>query len=350
MKTISVVYSTSDEPVPASSITASVSKDFYVGETITKSDIVVKDNLNRIVTDYSFANYTFTYDDAASGGEVTEKDFEILYENLETELSVDVSRKAYSSTIEYLVKSSVVFNTIGGSNDKLKDGTVTYDGITYQYYQSYYYTSNAAISFGNSSSITGYFKNNTPFSSKILDVDINKTGRNVNVRVSTNGSNWTLYANANFSTNDYRYFKIDCVDISGSNYANIRSVTLTLDATKIAEPLANYIMYEDTENQCTSKFSVAKGYFEGLSQEGRSDFMTSTDYVISTARERFLAWAQHEGKTISLINGDYVVLGAKTPAIIGQTIETPTLIVIVISSIGIAALGGYLFIRRYKQK
>jgi len=109
-------------------------------------------------------------------------------------------------------------------------------------------------------------------------------------------------------------------------------------------------MYEDTENQCTTKFSIAKGYFEGLSQSGRSDFMTSEDYVISTARERFLAWAKHEGKSIRAVGGDYVISSNNNISFISESLSTPTTFIIIICVIGVSALGGYLFIRRYKQK
>ena len=50
------------------SISATPNKTFYVGETITKSDILVIDNNNAPITDFNFTSYQFTYEDAQSGG------------------------------------------------------------------------------------------------------------------------------------------------------------------------------------------------------------------------------------------------------------------------------------------
>ena len=74
-----------------------------------------------------------------------------------------------------------------------------------------------------------------------------------------------------------------------------------------ATNVANYIMYEDTNNQCTSKLDTAIMMFENLSTSGRNTFMTSSDYVIATARERLEAWALNQNKTIDHVNGDYVI-------------------------------------------
>ena len=69
-------------------------------------------------------------------------------------------------------------------------------------------------------------------------------------------------------------------------------------------------MYEDTINQCTTKFDVAVSYFNNMSSSERTTFMTSNDYVISCARERLEAWAANQGKQIVYSNGDYLVQNA----------------------------------------
>ena len=38
----------------------------------------------------------------------------------------------------------------------------------------------------------------------------------------------------------------------------------------------------------------------------KTEFMSSNDYVIATARNRFLAWARHHHIQVTYLNGDYV--------------------------------------------
>ena len=109
-------------------------------------------------------------------------------------------------------------------------------------------------------------------------------------------------------------------------------------------------MYEDTNNQCLTKYSTAKGYFEDLSTSERATFMTSSDYVISTARERLEAWARYHGESISLSNGDYVVskISVLNP-IFDSTNNNTLVIIIIVSAISVSIIGAYFFIRRRKE-
>ncbi len=96
---------------------------------------------------------------------------------------------------------------------------------------------------------------------------------------------------------------------------------------------------------------MAIGYFNGLSVDERSTFMTSTDYVISTARERFNAWLAHEGKTIASSNDDYVIQNRSAfIKLIGDSQETSnTVLIIVVSVLVGLSIAGYMFIRRKKE-
>ena len=95
---ITVYYEESGSTDPITSITASVSKTFYVGETISSSDITVKGNTGATVSSFTFANdgYQFTYSDAASGGASTSKTFTnaISGADCTCSLTVQVQRKA----------------------------------------------------------------------------------------------------------------------------------------------------------------------------------------------------------------------------------------------------------------
>jgi len=300
-------YGGSGSTDPIASISATPKKTFYVGETITSSDITVKDNNNNTLSGFTFSNYQFVYGDATSGGALTSKTFTngITYEQHQCNLTVQVQRKAYfnPNPSSITLASSAVFNGIGGSNNNLVNGTTDYNDITYEYYQAYYYSGGSVLSFGNASSQNGYMKNQTPFESGITDVTVTSTGRAVNVRYSIDGSNWVLKASADTANNTYKYFKVDCIGKTGSSYSNISSISVTTKGER-PENVANYIMYEDTTNQCLSKLSSALDYFKNLTLTDKTTFQTSNDYVISTARQRLESWASSQGKTIDYSTGN----------------------------------------------
>ena len=344
--------------VNPSSIMASTNRVFYVGETITSADITVFDNLGNQITDFDFSPYTFTYEDSPGGGNVTfEDDFEIEYQGMETYVSVMFQRKPFMAQEgdTFSIVSSSVFSSIGGSNTSLVSGSVTDNGITYVYDKAYYYGSGNSVSFGNANSIEGYLKNNTSLSNGIYDVSVTSTGRLINIRYSTDGLTWILKNESNINLNDYKYFKLDCAGNTGSNYSNITRIDVTLKATGAGTPdnIANYIMFEDTNNQCTTKFDVAKGYFESLTKAQRNTFMTSNDYVISAARTRLEAWARSLGKTIYQSNGDYVIsnLQFNVLDLRGYSgIDYPVIIMISILTFGTICIVVYYFVRRRKNE
>lgn len=337
-------------PEPITSISATVSKTFYVGETITASDITVKDNKNTEVTGFTFESYQFTYVDAASGGELTNKTFAngVSYETLQCDLTVQVQRKAYEnpSASEISLVSSDVFGEIGGGNSNLKSGSVAYSEITYEYSKAYYYSGGSALSFGNASSQTGYVTNTTALNSGITDVTVTSTGRSVNVRYSVDGETWVLKANADTTNNTYKYFKVDCVGISGSNYSNITKIDITTKG-ETALNVSNYIMFEDSNNQCVSKLPIALDYYKNLSASGKSEFQTSDDYVISTARERLNAWAVAQGKTINYSSGEL----SNKAVMFGFNVATEngTTIIVIVGLISTASLTMLLFIKKKRM-
>ena len=87
-------------------------------------------------------------------------------------------------------------------------------------------------------------------------------------------------------------------------------------------------MYEDTTNQCLSKTSVALDIFNNLTTSERNTFMTSNNYVISTARERLIAWVDYYQDSES--SNNYLI--------------------IVISLLSIMSLASYSLIKNRKEK
>ena len=114
-------------------------------------------------------------------------------------------------------------------------------------------------------------------------------------------------------------------------------------------------MYTDNEGQCTTNFDVAKGYFEGLSDDEKTSFMTSNDYVICTARERLTAWATHLGKVITTDgDGKYVIQNAKyintSPnGQLGLEEDSSLIILFVICTLGAGSLSVFYLVKKKKK-
>ena len=289
----------------STSISASVSKTYYVGERILKSDITVKDNNNASLTTFTFANneYQFTYSDAASGGNLTSKTFNnaITYGNLSCSLTVSVQRKAYSapesSTITY---TGAQFSAAGISGSYAEGQEVVIDYIDFTV-DGYIYQSKISLS-SSKTSAPGKITNTSAYPSGITNITV--SGASPDIQLSVNGSTWVDLSSATTSSVDYYYFKLFYKTTSQSNYVNISSFSVTLKGYETPENLANYIMYTDTTNQCISKLPVAMGYLQELSTRYKSVFETSDDYVITMGRTRLEAWAASQGKTINYETGE----------------------------------------------
>ena len=332
-KTVTVSYTYEGETktatytisvVAPSSITAVVNneKTFYVGETITKDDITVTTDLGDDVTEYvTFNDYQFTYDDADSGGALTDRGFTINYQTLSGTLTAKVQRKAHVVPSEVTDLLNRDFTDVTGTTytaweKSAPNSAAIYSGNTAG--------SNESIQMRSNNETSGIVTKAS--AGKALEVTVvwnenTQNGRSIDIygKNSTYNSPADLYVSAKQGTKlgSIKYGTSTKLTISGSyDYIGIRSasgalyltsISITYNAVDSANNLSNYIMFEDTQNQCETKTSVATTYFEGLSVAERNTFMTSTDYVISTARERFNAWLKHEGKSIVSSNGDYEI-------------------------------------------
>ena len=338
---------------PITSITASVSKTYYVGETINSSDITVKDNNNKTVSGFTFANngYQFTYSDAASGGALTNKTFtnSISYESLSCSLTVQVQRKAYATpATSSLSHTGGEFSTAGIGSSYATEQTATVDGITFNV-DGYIYSSKLSLS-SSKTSAPGKVVNSTPYPGGITDVAV--SGASPDIQLSTDGSNWVDLSNATTSTVNYYYLKIYYKTTSQSNYVNITQIDVTFKGSESALNVSNFIMYEDTNNQCTTKLNTAIGYLSGCSSSELTTFQTSPDLVISTARTRLEAWARNQGKTIDYTKvGEVTLKSARISLVSSMSNSISSVLIIVLSSLGVASvLGGFLIVRKRKEK
>ncbi len=328
------------------SITATCEKTFYVGETITKSDFTVTTNTGDDVTNsITFNDYQFTYSDASSGGALTNKVFPISYSDLNTNLTVQVQRKAYG-TPEGEDSYSVTYTDLPTSYQTSTTERTAASGVKFIAYNLANYSSKMQFKASG-----GYFQTTQEMSLKTLTINNRETNA-LTVYGSTNG---TSFSTSITGTNDvydltgYSYVK---VMKNGSGAAYCASLTIEVAALETAENVSNYIMYEDTNNQCGTKLDAAILCINNLSSTELNTFTTSTDYVISTARERLNAWARNQGKTIDYSEvGNVVAQSIRIPLLdsIGET--TSNAFIVVLSSIGaITVISAYLFIKKRKEK
>lgn len=124
---------------------------------------------------------------------------------------------------------------------------------------------------------------------------------------------------------------------------------LAFDGTlKSVSNVANFIMYEDNANQCTSKLDLAISYLNELSSDEKNAFSTSTDYVISTARNRLEAWARHEGKTFSFVDNAFVASGLRNQPSFNKNNEAIVITILGLAS-ALAVATGIVLLKRKKE-
>ena len=357
----SISLSYSSEALVPTSIEATVDRSFKVGETISKSNITVTDNFDNIINDFVFSNdgYQFKYSDTLSGGGVGQVEFPISYLGLNTNVSVSVSRFSYVSPADVIKtlsagddeEDSDFAGISGTSYSNAVDNTITKDGITYMATETYNFR--GMLSFkttkiaDNVYSTNSVLYNDTKFETSIKSVEYELGGtRVVNIDPTIEYSNDKVHWSEDNSGNNY-YFRFSFVG-TFYGYINFSNVIITLRGPETANSLANYIMFEDTENQCNTKLDSALDIFEQLSIGDRALFMTSDNYVIATARERLEAWCRNQGKTITYVNGDYVVNG--TNARFNYLITSNNVWMIVLISISVTSLSGIVIYLVSKKK
>lgn len=330
---IRIVYKSSSSSA-ITSISASTNKQFYVGEVISSSDIEVVDNNGNSITNFVFADdgYQFTYDDAPGGGTFASKNFDISYQDFVTTLTVDVARKAYSvpsQTTTTLSASEFAASNVSKSSNTASPSEVTIGGIDFTISTNAYIFNSKFLSFGKNE---GYIYNSNAFDTKILtlnyEVNTSSTRTDGEVYISKDGSSWESYSADLCLEDSYYYFKIAYKGTS-TNYSNISNIEIVLSGKETAANVANYIMYEDYTNQCLTKFDIAISYFNNLTTEEKTTFMTSSDYVITHAKERLEAWAKNQGKEIVYSGGNYIIVSNAAFELIGESKQVIKIVIIV---------------------
>lgn len=349
------------------SITASVSKTYYVGETISSSDITVKDQNNNTLSGFSFANdgYQFTYSDAASGGSSTSKTFAsaVSYSSLTCSLTVQVQRKAYVAPTTS-ASDTLTYSDLTATDTSYKD----FSGVT---------KSSSAVYAGNSAKGNSAIQLNSSSPKGIVTTSSGGTISSISVSWYSNTSNGrtlniygknTAYSSSSDLYGSNKGTLIGTIvkgtstelQINGSytfvgvcsagSALYLNSITFNYGSAETAVNISNYIMYADTANQCTTKLNTALGYLSDLTQSELTTFQTSDDYVISTARTRLEAWARNQGKTINYTVSNVTANAVKHPLLVKVNYSSIITIsaIIGVSIFTIGLVGGYIYYRKKK--
>lgn len=353
----------------STSITANVNKIYHPGDIITKDDIIVKDDLGNDIINFEFANnnYKFTYDDTVEGGDVTPKTFRnaVSYSSFVTDLVVNVSRVKYveANSINDVMNrawtgvgtnyknwvqagnssKATYAGTSAGGNDAIQIRSKDGSGIVATKYNGSSYLSSVTVKW-NAETISGrqldIYGSNTPYKSPTDLYDNSSSGTLLGS--ITKGTSTSLVIKG-----EYKY--IGLRSNSGAMYLD--EIVVTYSSNESALNIANYIMINDTVNQCKAKLGIAIDKLNSLSAIEKDLFNSSTNYVISTARNRLEAWARSEGKVLTYNEGLYVANVNNIDRYINNVDTNISLLVhLLVFSIGSVAFSSCLILRKKKKE
>lgn len=353
----------------STSITANVNKTYHPGDIITKDDINVKDDLGNDIINFEFVNnnYKFTYDDTVEGGDVISKTFKnaVSYSSFITDLVVNVSRikyvetnsindvmnRAWTGVTGTKYKSWTNSNSSGatyvgssaGGNDAIQLRSTDDSGIVTTEYDGSSYLSSVTVNW-NSNTTSGrklnVYGSNSPYTGPTDLYDNSSSGSLLGSIVYGTSTSLTI-------TGKYKY--IGLRSNSGAMYLD--EIVVTYGSNESALNIANYIMINDTTNQCKTKLGIAIEKLNSLSATEKDLFNSSTGYVISTARNRLEAWARSEGKVLTYNEGVYVANVNNIDRFINNTDSNISLLVhLLVFSIGSVTFSTCLILRKKKKE
>lgn len=354
----------------STSITANVNKTYHPGDIITKDDITVKDDLGNDISNFEFANnnYQFTYDDTIEGGSTTSKTFKnaVSYSSFVTDLVVNVSRVKYveansindvmdrtwtgvtgtkykSWTNSNASGATYAGNSAGGNDAIQLRSNESTSGIVTTKYNGPSYLSSVTIKW-NSNTVTGrqldIYGSSSPYTGPTDLYDNLSSGTLLGS--ITKGTSTSLVIKG-----EYKY--IGLRSNSGAMYLD--EIVVTYGSNESALNIANYIMINDTTNQCKTKLGIAIDKLNSLSAIEKDLFNSSTNYVISTARNRLEAWARSEGKVLTYNEGVYVANVNNIDRYINNVDTNISLLVhLLVFSIGSVTFSTCLILRKKKKE
>ena len=361
--------------VEVTSITATGKVDMYhPGQTPVLSDFTVVANYNDsgaktyTLTGSDYAVYLsiqasmITYGDAPSGGTTAAKQVTISFTKpnskvLSTNNNINVSREASVNPYTERLNYSNLFSQMTATkySEVVPAGeTISAYGVNYLVDNGYKHAGGQQLSLsysgsGSSKTCIGSLKNTIATVLPISSVTVNGT-ITFDVTYSIDGN---TFVSSMDPTKEYHYFKVNRTATFSESYASINYIDIVYDGPAVSvSNLTNYIMFEDTTNQCDTKLDVAIKVFNHLDSEDKEAFLvSSTDYCVVTARERFNAWLKAKGMSISGSNGDYVI-SSRNSNILGMVNKEEIITlstIIIISGIVFSSLVSYFVIKKRKE-
>lgn len=361
----------------ATMIEATLDTILNPGDVINTEDINVVDDLGNEITDgYTFANdnYLVTYEDAPSGGTVGTKTFvnAVSYNSMVCDLTVSIQRENRTDITGENITDTLTADDFTATNTTYKDFDNAAKSSDAVYKGNSAQTSTGGIQLRSSNSNSGIVSTSSGGVIKSVSIAVESGTKTIDIYAK----NTSYSAASDLYNNQSKGTKVGSLTSDGTidfeklsdkyTYVGIRSNNGAVYLTSIeivyegvgedtAKNVANYIMYEDTNNQCQTKFDVAQGYFEGLSDSEKTSFMTSDDYVISTARTRFSAWATHLGKVITTDgDGKYIIQNAKFAKTspdgqLNLQEDSSLMILFIICTLGAGSLSAFYLVKKKKK-
>ncbi len=147
----------------------------------------------------------------------------------------------------------------------------------------------------------------------------------------------------NFANSGIEYSNMVGIKITGSSGVAINEIYFTGEntAAKGINDLVDYLLLEDTDGQCNTKFNTAKTMYLGLSETDKTTFTTGTDRI-AEARVRYEAWATHLGQ--SAYDASEVLLGAQGEMNTNNIIAA----ISIISLVGTSSIILFVFLNKRK--
>lgn len=305
-----------------------------VGQTITKSDIGIAYLTGEEITDFVFPDYQFKYSDAPGGGESQVKQFTITYDDLECEFGVMVSRDEYTdSTLE---NKTITYSDLPTSYQTGNNERTSADGISFIAYNCAHYSNSKKMQFRANN---GYLI--TTQSLELNSLTIESPEGTLSVFAGTTSNSVTTKITGSNNVYDLRGYHFFKVIKDSSNVGYCKSLIVSVGAVETVTNVSNYIMFNDTNNQCVTKLDIAIEKLNTLSNSDRDSFWNSDDYVIKSARERLLAWAKNQGRVLSYSNNTF---SAMSDGLINDSIfsYSSLIIIVAITSISLLSLATLL--------
>jgi hypothetical protein len=201
----------------------------------------------------------------------------------------NISRKPYITPVAEELSATIDFSTMGYENAQ-EVFNATQGNLQVNFTKgannnpAYYNTGKAIRVYGG-----GTFSVISS-SAKIIKIEITfGSGDGSNNLTANSGS---LKENIWIGSSNTVTFTVD----GTSGHRRISKLVVHFEETALSKEtalnIANFIMFEDTENQCKIKFSQAKNKILSLSSTELSTFENGDDYVIKEARNRYERWAE----------------------------------------------------------